>query len=67
MDKAKVNYAVGCTINECVNHCEWEPCCSLEQISVCSCGDAKAVDCTSTECSSFKSKESTPNNTFGAF
>lgn len=56
MNRSNPNYAIECTIDECANHCDCEPCCALSRISICSCSDTKALDAGHTECASFKPK-----------
>ena len=43
MDKNHANHCIRCTINECANHCDCEPCCALDSIEVCCCNTDKAL------------------------
>ncbi len=56
MDKNHANHCIRCTINECANHCDCEPCCALESIEVCCCNTDRATDKQCTECASFRAK-----------
>lgn len=57
MNKSKANHCIECTIDECANHCDCEPCCALEHIEVCGCGCDKAESSENTACASFVPKQ----------
>lgn len=57
MNQNHANHAIECTIDGCANHCDCEPCCALDHISVCNCGCEKAEQVAQTECASFCPKQ----------
>ncbi|MCI6639440.1 MAG: DUF1540 domain-containing protein [Pygmaiobacter massiliensis] len=57
MNKSHANHSIECTIDECANHCDCEPCCALDRIEICSCGCQKAQNSEHTECASFRPKQ----------
>ena len=58
MNKSHANPSIECTIDECANHCDCEPCCALDRIEICSCGTQKAENKEQTACASFRPKQS---------
>ena len=52
-NKMKHNDNIGCTVNECKNHCNDDNYCTLHKIEVTK-HEAIASDCKCTDCSSFQ-------------
>ena len=52
MNKSHANHSIECTIDECANHCDCEPCCALDRIEICSRGPQKAESSDHTSCAS---------------
>lgn len=57
MNKSNPNHSIECTVDECANHCDCEPCCALSHIAICGCTDQKTCQSSSTQCSSFEPKQ----------
>ena len=53
MENKNANPSIACTVESCTHHCKGQNYCSLNEIRV-GCTNAKATDCASTECASFK-------------
>ena len=54
MDHKNANPSIACTVENCAYHCKGQDHCSLNEIKVGCCNSAKATDCASTECASFR-------------
>ncbi|PWL42668.1 DUF1540 domain-containing protein [Christensenella sp. MSJ-20] len=51
----QANKSIGCTVTQCVHHCQSENFCSLDQISV-GTHEQNPTQCQCTDCESFRVK-----------
>ena len=53
MESKNANPSIACTVESCTHHCKGQNYCSLNEIKV-GCTNARATDCASTACASFR-------------